>query len=111
MKSLTPGFIAQMAGILTTKRYMYAMVYVNQYSSFGFLYLQKTVSAEETLLGKMAFEHYWAQHGVKVQHCHADNVIFCAHKWVLDCRAKGQGLTFASVNAHHQNGQAKVHIR
>jgi hypothetical protein len=66
MKSPAPGFIAQMTGILTTKRYEYATVYVDQYSSVGFLYLQKTASAEETLLGKMAFEHYCAQHRVNV---------------------------------------------
>jgi hypothetical protein len=111
MKSPTPGFIAQMTGILTTRRYEYATVYVDQYSSVGFVHLQKTASAEETLLGKMAFEHYCAQHGVKVQHYHADNGIFRAHKWVLDCRAKGQGLTFAGVNAHHQNGRAEARIR
>jgi hypothetical protein len=98
MKSPTPGFIAQMTGILTTRRYEYATVYVDQYSSIGFVYLQKTASAKETLLGKMAFEHYCAQHGVKVEHYHADNGIFCAHKWVLDCRAKRQGLTFAGVS-------------
>jgi hypothetical protein len=74
------------------------------------VYLQKTASAEETLLGKMAFEHYCAQNGVKVQHFHADNGIFHANKWVLNCRAKGQGLTFARVNAHHQNGRALARI-
>jgi len=66
---------------------------------------------EETLLGKMAFEYFCARHGVKVQHYHADNGIFRAHKWVLDCQAKGQGLTFAGVNAHHQNGRAEARIR
>lgn len=111
MKSPTPGFVAQGTGILTTARYWYATVYVDQYSSLGYLYLQKTSTAEETLLGKMAFEYYCAQHGVKVQHYHADNGIFRAHKWVLDCRAKGQGLTFAGVNAHHQNGRAEARIR
>lgn len=60
---------------------------------------------------KSLFEHYCAQHGVKVQHYHADNGIFRAHKWVLDCRAKGQGLTLAGVNAHHQNGRAEAYIR
>jgi hypothetical protein len=92
MKSPTPGFIVQMTGILTTRRYEYATVYVDQNSSVGFLYLQKTASAEETLLDKMVFEHYCAQHGVKDQHYHADNGIFRAHKLVLDCRAKGQGI-------------------
>jgi hypothetical protein len=111
MKSPTPGFVAQGTGMLTTARYWYATVYVDQYSSVGYLYLQKTASAEETLLGKTAFEYFCAQHGVKVEHYHADNGIFRAHKWVLDCRAKGQGLTFAGVSAHHQNGMAEARIR
>jgi hypothetical protein len=78
-------------------------VYINQNSSVGFFYLQKTANAEEMLLDKTAFEHYCAQHGVKIQHYHAGNGIFHAHKCVINCRAKGQGLTFASMDAHHQN--------
>lgn len=46
--SPTPGLIAQMTGFLTTKRYKYATVYVDQFSRLGFVYLQKTASAEET---------------------------------------------------------------
>jgi hypothetical protein len=111
MKSPKLGFIMQMTGILTTKCYEYATVYVCQYLSVRFLYLQKTAGAEETLLAKVAFEHYCAQHRVNVQHSHADNGIFHAHNWVLEWRAKGQGLTFASINAHHQNGRAEARIR
>jgi hypothetical protein len=54
--SPTPGLIAQMTGFLTTKRYRYATVYVDQYSRMGFVYLQKTASAEETVEGKKAFD-------------------------------------------------------
>ena len=32
-------------------------------------------------------------------------------KWVLACRAQGQRLTFAGMNAHHQNGLVEWHIR
>ena len=111
MKSPTPGFIAQMTGILTTKRYEYATVFVDSYSSFGFVYLQKTASADETIEGKHAFERLCQQNGIRVQHYHADNGIFKANKWVNDCQKCGQGLTFAGVNAHHQNGQAEARIR
>jgi len=48
MVSPTPGLIAQMTGFLTNKRYKSATVYVDQYSRHGFVYLQKTASAEET---------------------------------------------------------------
>ena len=41
-----------MTGILTTKRYKYATVYVDQVAKLSFTYLQKTVTAEETIEGK-----------------------------------------------------------
>ncbi|KAI2494618.1 hypothetical protein MHU86_19896 [Fragilaria crotonensis] len=99
--SPTPGLIAQMTGFLTTKRYRYATVYVDQ----------KTASAEETVEGKRAFEAYSHRHGVKVENYHADNGIFKAYKWVDACKLDGHGMTFAAVNAHHQNGIAERRIR
>jgi hypothetical protein len=43
---------------------------------------------------------------------HADSSgIFKANKWVTECRQSRQRLTFAGVNAHHQNGVAKRKIR
>jgi hypothetical protein len=77
----------------------------------SFVHLQKTATAEETLKGKQSFEQYSEQGGVRIHRYHADNGIFKAHKWVLACWAKGQNLSFAGVNAHHQNGMAKQCIR
>jgi hypothetical protein len=48
---------------------------------------------------------------VSIQGYHADNGIFKAYKWVTACRNKGQALSFAGVNAHHQNGIAEQKIR
>ena len=48
---------------------------------------------------------------MKVQAYHADNGIFKAKKWVEECRQRKQDLTFAGVNAHHQNGIAERRIR
>ena len=42
MVSPTPGLVAQMAGYLTTKRYKYETVFVDQYSKMGFTFRQKT---------------------------------------------------------------------
>ena len=111
MVSPTPGLIAQLTGKLTTKRYKYATIYVDQFTDCSYVHLQKTAGAEETLEGKIAFEKFASSHGVKIEHYHADNGIFRAHTWVHHCKVQGQGLSFAGVNAHHQNGKAERRIR
>ena len=87
------------------------MIYVDQASRLGYVHIQKTSSAEETIEGKRAFERYARSHGVKVEAYHADNGILRAHKWVKECQERGQTLTYAGVNAHHQNGIAERRIR
>ena len=109
--SPTPGLIGQMTGRLTRKRYKYATVYVDQYSGMGYVYLQKSANAKETIKGKHSFEAHCRQQGVRVQAYHANNGIFQANKWVDDCRQKQQTLTFVGVNAHHSNGLAERRIR
>ncbi len=89
LKSPTPGFIAQMPGILTTKRYEYVTVYVNHYSGYGFVYLQMTATAEETVQGKRAFERKCESNGIQVRLYHADNGIFKAHRWVNSYQEQG----------------------
>ena len=104
MVSPVPGLITQMVGFLTEQCYKYATVFVDQASRIGFVYLKKTCSAEETIEAKRAFEQYAESRGVRVRAYHADNGIFKAKKWVEECRQRKQDLTFAGVNAHHQNG-------
>ena len=111
LNSPTPGFIAQSTGFLTTKRYNYACIYVDGYSGLGYVHLQKTADADEAIVGKVGFERFCAERGVRVTHYHADNGIFRSYKWVQDCTTKGQSITFAGVNAHHQNGRAEARIR
>ena len=109
--SPTPGLIAQMSGFITKERYKVATVYVDQATRVGYIYLQKSTGAEETLEGKQAFEQWAATHGVTIRAYHADNGIFKAHKWVRACQEARQPLTFASAGAHHQNGLAERRIR
>ncbi len=106
----TPGLIAQMTGFVRTKRYKYATVFVDQFSRLGFVYLQKTASAEETIEGKKAFEAFAKRRGVSIPNYHADNAIFKAHQWMEACRKDQQAMSFAGVNAHHQNGHAERRI-
>ena len=111
MVSPTPGFIAQITGRLTTKRYKYATIFVDIATRYGYVHLQKSPDTQETVDGKKAFETHLRTMGVKVQAYHADNGIFKAHGWVRACKEEKQNLTFAGVNAHHQNGYAERRIR
>ena len=111
LQSPQPGFIAQMTGILTMSRYNYVTVYVDDFSVFSYLHLQKSSTVAETLQGKKAFETVTNQYGVIIQSYHVDNGIFRANDWIKDCHDKNQTLTFAGVNVHHQNGKAERRIR
>ncbi len=111
MISSTPGLVAQMSGFLTSKRYKVATVFVDQATRYGYVYFQSTTAMEETALAKRAFEDHARQMGVCIQHYHADNGVFASQAWQSSCAAQGQGLTFAGVNAHHQNGIAECQIR
>ena len=111
LKSPTPGLIGQMTGVLTTKRYNYATVFVDHYSRLGYVHLQKTQDVMETLEAKEAFERFAATHGAKVENYHADNGIFRANKWMEHCQKQSQGMTFSAVGAHHTNGLAERRIK
>jgi hypothetical protein len=110
MVSPTPGLMSQLTGKLTTKCYLHATTYVDQASRLGFVWLQKTATTNETIEGKIAFEKYALDRGVKALNYHAYNGMFQANKWVAACRSQGQGLSFAAANAHHQNGMAEGKI-
>jgi hypothetical protein len=66
---------------LTKKRCHYAAIYVDHFSGYGHVHLQKTELAEETLEGKAAFERHSQLNGVKILHYHADNDMFASKPW------------------------------
>ena len=96
-----------MVGFRTKQHYKYATVFADQVSRTGFVYLQKTCLAEETIEAKRAFEKYAANRGVMIQAYHTDNGIIKAKKWMEECHQQKQNLTFAGINTHHQNGIAE----
>lgn len=105
------GLIAQMKGFITQKRYKAVTVFVDCHSNLSFVYFQKTVSAAETIEGKRAFERYARSHGVVPKHYHADNGIFETEAFNQAVQELGQTISYAAVNAHHQNGKAEKKIR
>ena len=74
--SPNPGLEAYMTGILSTKIYKYATVFVDHLSRYSYMHFQKTSSAEDTIGGKHAFKRMSASHGIIIKQYHADSGIF-----------------------------------
>eukprot|EP00957_Ditylum_brightwellii_P183119 13947450-Ditylum_brightwellii.AAC.1 len=64
----------------------------------------RSLSGEETLAAKYAYERIAKSHGVKIRRYHADNERYGDKAFRDACKASGQELSFCEVGAHHQNG-------
>ena len=111
LESTSPGFIAQLKGTLTQQRYKYATVFVDQFSRHTFVYLQKRVTSQETVMAKHAFERSAEQCGIMIKHYHTDNGSFADNTFMQDCQANRQSLSYCGVSAHIQNSTAERRIR
>ena len=107
LESTTPGFIDQLKRTLTQQRYKFATVFVDQFSRYTFVYLQKRIISLETVMAKHAFERSAEQRGVKIMHYHADNERFADNAFIQDCQTNRQSISYCGVNAHFQNGIAE----
>jgi hypothetical protein len=105
------GFIAQLKGTLTRKRYTAATIFVDHYSRLKYVHMVTRLTSEETIEAKQAFKHFAEQHGVRIPHYHCNNGQFADNAFKNSCSAKRQCLTFCGVNAHFQNGIAEKAIR
>ena len=56
LESTSPGLIAQLKRKLTQQRYKYATVFVDQFSGYTFVFLQRRLTSKETVQVKHAFE-------------------------------------------------------
>jgi hypothetical protein len=100
-----------MTGYRTKQRYITTTVYVDQFTELGYVHLQPSTSAEETVESKKAFEAFARLHGESITRYHADNGIFQASLWLDACKASHQTITFAGAGAHDQYGVAERKIR
>jgi hypothetical protein len=107
MISMQLGFIAQLKGTLTKKRYTVATIFVDHYSRLKYVHLMTRLTSEETIEAKQAFKHFAEQHGVRILHYHCNNGRVADNAFKNSCSAKGQRLTFCGVNSHFQNGIAE----
>jgi hypothetical protein len=110
MISTQVGFIAQLKGALTKKRYIAATVFINHYSRLQYIHLMTRLTSQETIDAKQAFEHFAKQHGVKILHYHCNNGRFADNDFKIACSSSNQRLTFCGINARFQNGIAEKAI-
>lgn len=96
---------------MTTQRYKYATVFIDHYSQYAYVHLQRTLTSEETLKAKNAFKAHCRRYNVTIENYHADNGRFSDNLYINDVRQKGQTITYCGVNAHWQNGIAERMIR
>ena len=111
LESPSPGLIAQLKGIPTMQRYNAATIFVDHYSRYTYVHLQQTLSSEDTVRAKRAYERHCDLQNVKVMHYHADNGRFADNLFLKDIAEQKQRVTYCGVNAHFQNGVAKKKIR
>ena len=88
LESNSPCLIAQLMGKLTQQHYKQAMVFINQFSGYTFVYLQKHLTSEETVMAKHVFECSVEQSGVKILHYHTDKRRFADNAFIADCNAQ-----------------------
>jgi hypothetical protein len=107
LQSTQAGFVAQLKGKLTTKRYNSATVFVDHFSRLRYVHVMYDMSSKSTIDAKIAFERFAGDHGVKIQHYHADNGRFADNAFKNHCEANSQSISYCGVNAHFQNGIAE----
>jgi hypothetical protein len=73
MISTQMGFIAQLKGALTKKRFTADTVFTDHYSRLQYIHLMTRLSSQETIDTKRAFKHFADQHGVKILYYHCNN--------------------------------------
>ena len=74
MISTQVGFIAQLKGKLTKRRYRAATIFVGHFSRLWCVHLMTDITSKETVMAKKAIEHFAKSHGVHIQYYHCDMV-------------------------------------
>ena len=64
---------------------------------------------EETMNGKLAYERFAHNHGVKIQHYRGDNMRYNKQDSLTSCESNKQKYDLCGAGGHHQNGIAEAH--
>jgi len=105
-----PGLIPQVKGFLRNDTYCGGAIFVDNKSGVGYLHLQSSLDAAQTVAGKINFERFMASHGYYVGGYKADNGIFADNVFRDHVLDEDQDMNFCGVGAHHQNAIAERRI-
>ncbi len=107
-----PWVLGQLKGsILMKVRYRHVAIFVDLYSDYTYVHFNNSITSEETVWAKLAFETHLQTYGVTFLQYHADNGRFQDKLFKMDCEEKNQQLMFCGVNAHFQNRRAEKKTR
>ena len=108
--SSQPGLIPQSSGNLLRDRINAATVFVDHFSNYVYVHLMRSVTGEETLEAKQAYEAHAGSFGVHIKRYRADNGRFADPSFQAAVQTSGQQISFCGVGGHHQNGIAEKKI-
>ena len=72
---------------------------MDQYSGLSYAHLQRSLTSDETVEGKLAFEAFARSMGVKISVYHAENGSFADNLFLDSIAKSGQTITFYGVGA------------
>ena len=111
LDSRNSGYIGVLRGFMTKQRYTCATVFVNHYSDLIFTYLQKSLTVEDTVKAKKAFEAFPRRHGVRIHHYYSNNGRFADKDFIKVVNDANQTDSFCRAYTHFQNGKIEMRIR
>lgn len=79
-----------------------ATVFVDHFLRLTYVHLQQSLSSNDTVAAKKAFETFVNKHNVIVKHYHADNERFSDNVFLQDVQEHNQSISVCAVNAHFQ---------
>ena len=79
---------------------------MDHHSALSYVFLQRTITSEDTLEAKRVFDSYSTIMGVKIQYYHADNGRFADNMFMKDIQQINQTISFCGVGDYHQNNRA-----
>ena len=97
-------------GALTLKSFRGDAVFVDTESMVSYVHLQTSLNADQTLLGKHAFEREMAKYGRAIVTYRSDNGVFADNVFKAAILAADQSITYCGVGGHHQNALAENRI-
>ncbi|KAL7483041.1 hypothetical protein ACHAW6_008690 [Cyclotella cf. meneghiniana] len=91
--STQPGFVTQLKSKLTFQCYKAATIFVHHFSGLQYIHMMTSMSSNETIKAKQAFEQLSANHFVTIEH-YPENGCFIGNIFISNCSQRQHQLTY-----------------